>query len=234
MKSTICLTSAWGAIAVLCLPSIGAAQVGNNSYARMVSNTNSLMQHFTTQQRQYLGRYSSASPSPSTSTQPAQGQGQPVPIQPQYQITATDFQGAQWREFPARMLVEMKGVTPLQKTAIQQMYDQIFSDYEHANRPGNVACAMAYAIRISLEIDRGQKLSQAQSDSMIRFLNDALANTPQFNAMTPQQKQILYEASILSGGIAAILYVNGQQQSNPAFQLQARDIAKSVLREAGI
>jgi hypothetical protein len=244
MKRTTCLTSLCAAVAVLALPLTGTAQqyrnsatgqTFNNSLSGMISVTSTMMQDFTRQQSQYLNntaRMTSAYSSPSAPAQPAQAQ--PVLTQTSYPITATDFQGIARRELPPLLLQQMKGVSPQQKAALRQMYYQLLTDYEQTNRPGNVACAMAYAIRVSLEINRGRELSPAEADYLIQFLNNALANASQFNAMTPQQKQIIYESSILTAGTAAVLYVEGQQQRNAMFQLQARQIAQSVLRQSGI
>ena len=206
-------------------------QTYNNSYSAMLSVTNTMMQNFTTRQRQYMSNTSrmvSAYSSPSIQVQPAQAQ--PVPTQTAYPITATDFQGARWRELPPRLL---ESIHPAHRNAMQNLYYQLLADYEKTNRPNNIASAMAYAVRVSLEIDRGRKLSIPEADNMILFLNNALASAPQFNAMTPQQKQIVYESSILTGGMAAVMYAEGQQRMNVTLQVQARQLAQSVLSQWG-
>jgi len=237
MKRTTCLTSLCATVAVLALPPISTAQYRNsatgqtynNSYSAMLSTTNTMMQNFTTQQRQYMSntaKMASAYSSPSTPSQPAQAQ----PPVSQYPITATDFQGAAWRELPPRLL---ESVPPAQRNAMQNLYYQLLADYEKTNRQSNIASAIAYAVRVSLEIDRGRKLSIPEADNMILFLNNALASAPQFNAMTPQEKQMVYESSILTGGMAAVMYVEGRQRRDVALQVQARQLAQSVLSQWG-
>jgi hypothetical protein len=231
------------AIAILALPSIGAAQYRNsatgqtfnNSYSAMMSVTNSMMQNFTTQQRQYLSntaKMASAYPSPSSPPSPSQPvQPQPMPTQNAYPITATDFQGSMRREVPPRLIEGMTGVQPQERIVLRNLYYQLLADYEKTNRRSNVAAAIAYTIRVSLEIDRGRKLSMPESDNMILSLNNTLASVPQFNAMTPQQKQMLYESCVLTGGMAAVMYVEGQQRRDVSLQVQARQLAQSVLSQ---
>jgi hypothetical protein len=241
MKTTTYLTSLSAAAAILALPTTCAAQYRNsatgqtynNSYSAMLSTTSTMMQNFNRQQQQYMSNTSKmASAYSQQGSTPAQPfTTQQAPGQFLYPITATDFEGAAWRETPSRLTQAMQGIPPQQKEALTQLYYQLLSDYEKTNRQRNVAAAIAYAVRVSLEINHGRKLSMAESDSMTLSLNNALASDPQFNAMTPQQKQIFYESSILTGGTAAVLFVEGQMQRNVMFQAQAREIAQSVLRQ---
>jgi hypothetical protein len=241
MRTTTYLASMGAVAAILALSPTCAAQYRNsatgqtynNSYSAMLSTTSTMMQNFNTQQQRYLNNTSKmASGYTQQRSTPAQPlTTQQAPGQFLYPITATDFEGAAGREIPLRLAQTTQGVSPQQQEALGQLYYQLLSDYEKTNRQRNVAAAIAYAVRVSLEIDHGRKLSMAESDSMILSLNNALASDPQFNAMTPQQKQIFYESSILTGGTAAVLFVEGQMQRNVTFQAQAREIAQSVLRQ---
>jgi hypothetical protein len=173
-------------------------------------------------------------PPSSVSSAPAQTPGAPpLPVQMQYPITATDFQGARWRELPERLLAQMPGTTPQQQQQLRRLYYQVLADYEKINRRSNIAVAVGYAVTVSLQVDRGRVLTFDERRYLVDYLNNALANIPQFNAMTPQQKQILYESCVLTAGMATLLYSEGQQQRNPALQAQGRELAQSVLRQWG-
>jgi len=227
--SSLCVT-----IGCLALPLASSAQYQNsatgqtynNSYSAMLSVTNTMTQNFTTMQRQYLGSISKMSSAYGARSTPGQ------PAQPQFPITATDFRGAAGRELPERL---SSAIAPEQQGAVQTLCNQLLAEYEKTNRRNNIASALVYSLRISLEIDRGKKLSIAETGAAIRFFNNSLAASAEFRAMTPDQKQILYESTILTGGMAAVLYLQGRQQNNPAMQLQGREIAQSILRQwAGI
>src|SRR5262249_8966490 len=142
-----------------------------------------------------------------------------------------DFQGSARREVPALLLQNMRFATPQERQASLQTYYRLLTEYERTNRRSNIASAVAYAVNVSLEIQRGTPLSPAECDYTVQFFNNALANNPQFYAMTPQQKQILYESSIITGGMAAVLYVEGQQRRDASLQFQGRELAQSVLRQ---
>ncbi len=76
----------------------------------------------------------------------------------------------------------------------------------------------------------GANLSEAEADELIRDFNNRLASIPQFNAMSAQQKQLLYESLIITGGSIGFLHAQGIKQNNLAMQLQAREIAKAMLK----
>ncbi len=61
--------------------------------------------------------------------------------------------------------------------------------------------------------------------------NDTLAMTPQFNTMTPQQEQVLYESFIITAASASVLYTQGRQQHAMAMQVQAKELAQAMLKQ---
>ena len=58
-----------------------------------------------------------------------------------------------------------------------------------------------------------------------------LAANPQFLVMPPNQKQLLYESLIITGGSIGWLQTEGLQQNNLAMQLQARQLGQGVLKQ---
>src|SRR5579872_3266287 len=129
------------------------------------------------------------------------------------------------------MASAMAGLTPEQKAALETLYNQLLTEFEKTNRPNNIAAAVGYGYRISLEIVRGRTLSPAETDAAIQYFNNILALSSEFQAMTQTQKQTLYEGLILTSGMAAVLYVQGLDENNPAMQMQGRQIAQSVLQQ---
>jgi hypothetical protein len=226
--SSMCATIGFLALPLICsaqYTNSATGQTYNNSYSAMLSVTNSMTQNFTTMQRQYLGSISSRTSGSGSSSMSGQ------PAQAQFPITATDFRGAAVRELPERLVAAMPGATPEQKSTVQTLCNQLLAEYEKTNRRNNIAAALTYSVRISLEIESGRRLSPAEAAAAFRSFNNGLAATAEFRTMTPDQKQILYESSILTGGIAAVLYLQGRQQNNPAMQAQGRQIAQSFLKQ---
>ena len=156
-----------------------------------------------------------------------------APLRP-YPINATDFRAA-----PNRLTVdELADATPnltrQQKEGLRTLYHQFLTDFEKDARKNNVANSLAFVVGVSLMVV-GREISEAEADRLVLAYNNILANLPQFNAMPPQQKQVLYECLVITGGSIGFLHGQGMQQKNAAMQLQAREMAKSVLKSfAGI
>jgi hypothetical protein len=155
----------------------------------------------------------------------------PTPGAPafRYPIMATDFHGARWREVPEQWASMMSNATPEQQSIQRRFYHQLLDSYETVNRRNNVAAAVAYSIGSSLEINRGQALTQGEINYLVAYVNEALASSPQFLAMTAQQKQVLYESAVVNGGIVRSLYVNGKTTNDPQMMRQAGELSQMIL-----
>jgi uncharacterized protein DUF6683 len=148
---------------------------------------------------------------------------------PQYPITATDFRSLPYRLLPDQLVNEMTGVTLQQRQATRALYYQFLADFENNTRKNNVATALAFALTLSLRAAQGRALSQAEVNQLAADLNDRLAIAPEFMAMTAKEKQTLYERLIITGGSIVALQTQGIQQNNVLMQLQAKQLAQSVL-----
>jgi len=74
-------------------------------------------------------------------------------------------------------------------------------------------------------------LSQAEIDQLGWNFNSVLAANPQFIVMPPNEKQVLYESLIITGGTIVVLRTEGMQQNNPVMQVQARELGQAVLKQ---
>jgi len=142
-------------------------------------------------------------------------------------ITDTDFQ-----PYPGRILLDQVSASipsRQQKLEMRTMYNTVFAMFESERRKYNIAAAAAWAVGISLEIERGREPSEAEYQQLTWYFNQALATSSQFYYMQPQQKQILYESLIMTGGTAAVLAYQGTRQNDAAMQQQARELARTIL-----
>ena len=156
-----------------------------------------------------------------------------APLRP-FPITATDFRTAPNRLTVDELADATPNLTPQLKEGLRTLYHQFLTDFEKDARKNNVANSLAFVVGVSLMVV-GREISEAEADRLVLAYNNILANIPQFNAMTPQQKQILYECLVITGGSIGFLHGRGIQQKDAAMQLQAREMAKSVLKSfAGI
>jgi Family of unknown function (DUF6683) len=207
----------------------GAAQiVPNNSYANML-NANSIGQQIFNHQingdnqslsnlRQQLGNSPQAVPD----------QGSRRPAAP-FPITATDFRPIfQWMA-PDLVANWQPGLTPEQKEGLKALASQILTGFEAHNRKNNVATAMTYLFAVSYTVNTGHLLSGTECDQWTMAFNNALAANVDFITMSPRDKQLKYELAVVTGGMIAFL----SEQENPAQQSEAREMARTTLRNLG-
>jgi hypothetical protein len=229
MSKMNCITLI-GAIGVAI--TLSSSAIAQNSYLNMLGTIQSTNQSLWAAQRalEQAERAGSGSSSPSPAPQPGPAVSQPYGVDSQA-ILATSFPSSPGRILPGQLIYAMSGATLPQKQMMRAFYEQLFASYEQYNPSNNVAMAVAYALGTSMAITRGRQMPAEESAQLVMYLNQALASSPQFNAMTPQQKQLLYESSILSGGMLNTLYYQGYQLNNPAARRQADEMASMIVRQ---
>jgi hypothetical protein len=148
-----------------------------------------------------------------------------------FPITATDFSPSGTRLLLEDLVAASPGVTNEQRVDVRRLYQTILTSFESEARKNNVANAFAFAVGVSLQVLSGKEIPDAEVDLMIKAFNDSLGGIAQFNAMPSQQKQMLYEALVITGGIIAFLDGQGKLQNNAEMQSQAKELSKAVLRQ---
>jgi hypothetical protein len=224
-----------GVVAVICGPAAGGAAAQTNSYANMLNTIQTQNQSWYNQLNAYNRQFGGAARS---AVQPGQAQPgtaarqpQPAPGLPQYPITATDFYSRPVRVMPDYLANEQVALTLEQKAALRFTYIKLLDDFETLNRKNNVAAALTYVVRASLLAVYGRQLSQAEINQLGWNFNSVLAANPQFIVMPPNEKQVLYESLIITGGTIVVLQTEGAQQNNPVMQVQARELGQAVLKQ---
>jgi hypothetical protein len=223
------------AVAFLGVTAAGDAAAQTNSYANMLTTIQNQNQSWYNQLNAYNRQFGGAAHS---AMQPGQarpgaaaGQPQPVPGLPQYPITATDFYSRPVRVMPDYLANEQAALTPEQKAVLRFTYAKLLDDFETQNRKNNMAAALTYVVRASLLAVYGRQLSQAEINQLGWNFNSVLAANPQFIVMPPNEKQVLYESLIITGGSIVVLQTGGAQQNNPVMQAQARELGQAVLKQ---
>ena len=216
----------------------GSSLAAQSSYTNMLNTIQTQNQSFYNQLNSYNRQFGSAASSASPSVPPPSAQQggvpgvlQPAPALPQYPITATDFNAVPVRLVPERLAEGIAGLTPEQKQSMQAMYYEFLDDFEKVNRKNNLAAALAYVVRASLRSVYGKDLTQAELNQMAWNFNSVLAMNPNFNAMLPQAKQVMYENLIITGGTIVFLQAKGVQEDSLAVQGQAKDLGRMVLKQ---
>ena len=224
-----------GVVAIVCGLAAGDAVAQTNSYANMLNTIQTQNQSWYNQLNAYNRQFGGAAHS---AMQPGQAQPgaaarqpQPAPGLAQYPITATDFYAQPVRVMPDYLANEQVALTLEQKTALRFTYIKLLDNFETLNRKNNMAAALTYVVRTSLLAVYGRQLSQAEINQLGWNFNSVLAANPQFIVMSPNEKQVLYESLIITGGTIAVLQTEGVQQNNLVMQVQARELGQAVLRQ---
>jgi hypothetical protein len=132
---------------------------------------------------------------------------------------------------PDQIAKSMSGVTLQQRQAMRTSYNEILAGFESEARKNNIAIAITFACRMSLRALNGSEMSPAEFERMAMNFNNALAANPYFLAMTPAQKQVLYESLIITGGTVGVLQMDGIRQNDSAMQWQAKELGQMVLHQ---
>jgi hypothetical protein len=163
-------------------------------------------------------------------TQP-QSRAQPAPVMmqpPQYPITATDYRPIGGRILPDIVAASAQGDANT-KDAVRALANQFLDAFEKEGRRNNVANGFGFLSSISIQVVTGRELKDFEEQQLIAGFNNTLALTPQFAGMSARDKQVMTEASIISGGFIAFLHVQGQQSKDSQMQADAQQLARAAI-----
>lgn len=149
----------------------------------------------------------------------------------QFPLTATDFKPTGARTVPEQLAAN--AATPEERAQLIELCRQIQLAIEAQPdvRKNNLATALTILIGTSLQVVSGHEFSDAESDGLLRLINDIVA--PGFKKMSPQQRTAAYDAFLITGGLIAGLAENAKEANDPALGAQAKDLAKTTLAQFG-
>jgi hypothetical protein len=153
----------------------------------------------------------------------------PRPPRPrQYPITATDYRPIGARILPDAVAASAQGDAETKKT-IRTLANQFLDAFEKEGRKNNVANGFGFLSSISIQVATGRELKDIEEQQLIASFNNVLATTSQFSSMSARDKQLVTEASVISGGFIAFLHVQGQQTNNAKMKADARQLADAAI-----
>jgi hypothetical protein len=217
----------------------------NNSFSRMLDMTRTWNQNlWQAQQRvqQVAPRTAAvAHPAAPTVSQGTKSQSNdigphfPEGIGGHHSITATDIPASAEPVVPDE-LIDTNSLTPNGREELRATYEEWLRTYERMaeNRPNNLANSLAYAAAMSLREIRGTAITIDELNRLIAHFNDALIESPEFPALTPQQKRIIYVHAVITGATIGNLQADAWEQKNFPLQEQARGLAHAVLAQLTI
>jgi hypothetical protein len=157
--------------------------------------------------------------------------GNPAPAAPRRPISATDFPASRTRMLPATLAAATSDATAEQKDQLRTLYLQVLEAFEEHARKNNVAYALTFLIGASMQVVSERELPDVEAEQLALELNDVLASSPEFGRLSPRQKQSLYEAAIITGGMIGVIYQIGVDQGNDELKGQAQEMAQGVVTQ---
>ncbi len=173
-------------------------------------------------------RKSTGSAAPPPSAPPAARTAPPAPL------TATDFKPTGARDMPEQFAA--LGRSPEDRAQILKACRDVQKaiEAEPGFRRNNVANAMALVIVVGVKVGYDVELTEAQSDEVLRAVNDALAALPAFRDLAASERTRLYDAFVIMGGLIAGIAQAAAESGDAALQAQARTMARDAVAVFGL
>ena len=89
-------------------------------------------------------------------------------------------------------------------------------------------------VGVSVQVLKGVEFSDAQSEELMRGLNDQVAALDGFKSLPAEARTQMYDAFVVIGGFIAGIAQAGAETGNRELQEQARAMARDALAKFGV
>jgi hypothetical protein len=150
--------------------------------------------------------------------------------QPAHQaLTKTDFKPAGARNVAQEIAASVRD--PLERAKVVQICSQILATIEGTPgfRKNNLASAITLLVLVSQQVLTGQELDVAQSQLLMRFINDDMVGSGAVAQWNNAQRTHAYDSLVITGGLIAGIAHNGAEAGDAQMSEQARRMARESL-----
>lgn len=162
----------------------------------------------------------------------------PASPMPTYDLSASAFSPTAASLVPQQWARE-QATNPAEQQELNQLYSELLLSYEdllaensEQRLQNNVAGAMVYLMLASTYVlTDGEELSEAVQEELLQGFNAGLAESPEFQALSAQDKQALYETVVISGGLALSMYLQGYELGDADLVQQGQEMAQFILSD---
>lgn len=160
------------------------------------------------------------------------------PVAATYDLSASAFSPIAASLIPQQWAVE-QATNPTEQQELDQLYSELLLSYSdllvengEERLQNNVAGAMVYLmLTSSYVLTDGEELSEAVQEELLQGFNVGLAESPEFQALSAEDKQALYETVVISGGLALSMYLQGYELGDAELVQQGQDMAQFILTD---
>ncbi len=136
-----------------------------------------------------------------------------------------------------RQLAADPAFSPVERQEVEQLYGTLLSFYHdwlveegEQRLHHNVAGAMTYLLLSShYVLNDGEEISESDRTAILHNFNDALASDAQFQRLSAQGRQELYETLVISAVLPLALYIEGYDLGDDDLVAQAQQMAADTL-----
>jgi hypothetical protein len=153
-----------------------------------------------------------------------------VTAQPPHQpLTKTDFKPAGPRNVAQEIAANVRD--PMERAKVVQICSKILDVIEGTPgfRKNNVASAITLLLLVSQQVLTGQELDDAQSQALMRFINDDIVGSGAVAQWSNAQRTRAYDSMVITGGLIACMAHNGAEAGDKELSEQARRMARESL-----
>jgi hypothetical protein len=158
------------------------------------------------------------------------------PARVEVPLKATSFKPSGKRTLPGKLSAsaapEQRQQTKQLYNALMDGFEQFLEDNGEQRLRNNVAGALTFLVISShYVLTDGKELDEAQSEAVLKDLNEALAGAKAFRKLSARGKQELYESFGMTGSLIITLYKTGQEEGDAEHVKSARELASSMLAQ---
>lgn len=156
---------------------------------------------------------------------------------PKVELTATDFKPvARVGATAEQMATSLPGATEAEKKELAQAFKQTLNliEAESDFRKNNISYALAFLLGASLLVASEKEVSDSEVEQLAREFNDSIATNESWKKMGAADRQKLYEAALVTGGVIGGVYSSAADDGDVALKKQAQTMALGVLKQFGL
>ncbi len=158
----------------------------------------------------------------------------PAPATYRHAVSATDFVPAGKRRVAEQ--IAASSANAAERKQLIEACRRIQAEIE--NTPGfrknNFANGLALLVGVSLQVLTGTEIGEADTEALVRDLNDQLASSEGYRRLSAEQRTAAYDTFVILGGLIAGIAQDAADRNDAQQAKQARELAREVLVSLGV
>lgn len=157
--------------------------------------------------------------------------GEPAATSAPFDYSASIFKGSGGRVFPEMAAKAADGMTTDERKQYARDLCQAIDEFEkQTGTRNNLAWGISFMLGVSLQVTKNVELSDEELEQLARTIHRQMAAHAEWSRMTDEQKQLMYESSLVDASLIITLAKRGDEKSLAL----AKEKANQCLQQFGI